>query len=316
MDRTVPGSERETDSNMKQRFKHQCEYVLLLGVVAVVRALPYRAALFVGYLIAWFSFHVLRFRVRLAAERVREVFGDQVSGREVRRITWLSWRNFVFCAIDLIRLPLISKGWIRSHAADHEEAARKMLENLKDGKGAVLACPHMGAWEVAGAAMQFSGVPIFFITGRQTNPFVDAYLNRLRGSTGIATVQRGSSLLRGVMGRLRQGQVLGFLPDVRKGSKGVSVQFLGKTANAVEGMAFFARKAGAPIVTLIATRRGWSGHHIRLCAPVLSDRTLSKRDDWQRMLQAVFADIEKAIRDEPEQWFWFNKRWILDPLGR
>jgi len=26
--------------------------------------------------------------------------------------------------------------------------------------------------------------------------------------------------------------------------------------------------------------------------------------------------LESAIREHPEQYFWFNKRWVLDPLDK
>lgn len=299
---------------MRYRLKHVCEYVFLRTVGAVLRLLPYRGALSVGYLIAWLAFHVFKYRVREAKERVRAVFGDRFSEREIRRITWLSWRDFIFYAVDLMRLSLMSMEWIKSHVIDYQDPKRIMQEHCRSGKGAILAIPHMGAWVVGATAMQFFGVPVFFITGRQKNPLVDAYLNRLRGSTGIATVQRGSSLLRSVIRRLRNGEVVAFLPDVRKPTDGVRVEFLGKEANVVEGMGFFARQADVPIITMIPTRRGWSRHHIRLCDPVLSDNKLEKREDWQRMIQEVFRSIEEAIRKQPEQWFWFNRRWILDPL--
>jgi len=32
------------------------------------------------------------------------------------------------------------------------------------------------------------------------------------------------------------------------------------------------------------------------------------------MTLAVMKIIDDAIRSNPGQWFWFNKRWILDPL--
>ena len=31
------------------------------------------------------------------------------------------------------------------------------------------------------------------------------------------------------------------------------------------------------------------------------------------MTQEVFTIMEQAIREMPEQWFWYNKSWILDP---
>ena len=43
------------------------------------------------------------------------------------------------------------------------------------------------------------------------------------------------------------------------------------------------------------------------------DPEVGKAEDCVRMTQEVFDVAEKAIRETPEQWFWFNKRWILDP---
>ncbi len=299
---------------MKYRFKHIAEYALLRCVVGIIRALPYRVALSIGWAIAWLGFHVFRFRRADAERRILSVFGDRFSRREARRIAWLSWRNFLFCAVDMMRIPGTTIGWIRSHIVDHEDARRVVRDECEGGKGAVLVCPHTGSWEMAAVIAQFLEIPIFLITGRQKNPLVDQYLNRLRGSTGIETVQRGSSLLKSVMRRLRDGKVLAFLPDVRAPSAEVKVDFLGAEANVPAGMALFARQTKVAILPVIALRIGWTKHSFRAAQPIRPDTDVPKTEDWQRMTQEVFKVIEAVIVEQPEQWFWFNKRWILDPI--
>ena len=32
------------------------------------------------------------------------------------------------------------------------------------------------------------------------------------------------------------------------------------------------------------------------------------------MTAGVLKIMDQAIREHPEQWFWFNKRWVLDPI--
>jgi len=299
---------------MKSRLAHVLEYGLVRVVTAVVRWLPYRAALFLGWLIAALFFYVGRFRVAMAKQRLHQVFGDRFSEREFNRIAWLSWRNFVFCVIDMIRLPLITLDWVKKNLSGWESARELLTTQHADGRGGILACPHMGAWETAGVGIQVMKIPIFFLTGKQSNPLVDAYINRLRSSTGIGTVQRGSSMIKGVLRKLKEGQFLAFLPDVRMATEGLRVKFLGGEANVPAGMALFARHASVPILPVIVTRIGWSRHSMCFCKPVRSDDKLEKVDDWQKMTQNVFDEIDRAIREQPEQWFWFNKRWILDPL--
>ena len=107
---------------------------------------------------------------------------------------------------------------------------------------------------------------------------------------------------------------MAFLPDVRAKTDSLRIQFLGKEANVPAGMAVFAYQADVPIISGIVTRIGWSHHKIEIMGQIIPDRTRNKQEEWQRMTQAVFTNIESAIRRQPEQWFWYNKRWILDPL--
>lgn len=299
---------------MKYVARHVAEYAAVRIVVGVIRTLPYGAALFAGWILAAAAFHVVRFRRAAAIGRIRSVFGGKYPEKEIRRIAWLSWRNFVFGIVDLMRLGSITPAWVRDRMQGADEFCSTLALHTSGGRGGILASPHMGAWEAAGVVVQVSGFPIFFITGRQKNPLVDAYLNRMRGSTGIETVPKGSSLLRSVVKKLKAGGLLAFLPDVRVQTEGVKVRFLGAEANVAAGMAVFARMADVPIYPCLLARTGWGRHSMRICPPVIPDRSVDKEKDWQRMTQDVFTIIESEIRAHPEQWFWFNKRWILDPL--
>ena len=257
----------EKEQVAKPGLRHVVEYVFVRGLSGLITLLPYRAALFIGWVVAGLSFYVFRFRVTLAKQRIRQVFGNSLSENEISRIAWQSWRNFIFCVTDLIRLPCITKTWLVDRTAGLQSVVEIMKTHCATGKGGVIACPHMGAWEVAGVAMQVMDFPIFFLTGKQKNPLVDAYINRLRGRTGIDTVQRGTLMIKGVLRRLKDGHLLAFLPDVRMATEGLPVKFLGGEANVPAGMALFARQAGVPIFPSVVTRVGWSKHAFRICPP-------------------------------------------------
>jgi len=34
------------------------------------------------------------------------------------------------------------------------------------------------------------------------------------------------------------------------------------------------------------------------------------------MMQKLVSIFDAEIRANPEQYFWFNKRWVLDPIKR
>jgi len=294
--------------------RHIIEYALLRGLAATVNRLPLRAALGIGWVHALPAFYLSRFRVAEAKRRIRRTFGERFTEDEVTRIAWTSWRNIIFTCIEMLRMGRMTVEKIQPRAENWRESMATLERHVDSGRGAVVACPHMGNWEIAGLLCHLSGIPIFSIAGRQRNPLVNDYLQRLRGEPGIETIERGSGTMRTVVRRLREGQVLAVLPDVRARDPGIQVPFLGGTANIGPGMAFFARAADVPIFPYIIRRIGWPRLRVEALAPIRPDKTLDKKGDLHRMTASVLGLVEQAIVNEPEQWFWFNKRWILDPL--
>ena len=172
---------------------------------------------------------------------------------------------------------------------------------------------HLGAVETGSEVMRQFQAPIFLIMGRQKNQLVDAHIDKIRQATGIATVKKGSSMLLSVIRRLRKGEFLAFLTDLRVPQNGIIVDFLGGKASVAPGMALFAKQGKVPILPFIMTRQGWTRHCVAFHPKDFPKPDLEKREDQERMTQLVFDIIDQAVRSQPEQWFWYNKSWILDP---
>jgi lauroyl/myristoyl acyltransferase len=300
---------------MRYRLKHIVEYAALRAGAACVRRLPYRAALGLGWFIAAAAFWLFRFRARAAQARMRAVFGAQFTADELRRFAWLSFRNLCFTAVDAVRAATLT-----AREIERFDAYQPLVETIKElrrqGTGLVVAVPHMGSWELMSALLRRHDIPLFTIAGRQRNPLFQNYLHRLRAAAGNDIITRGTGTMREALRRLKAGQVMAVLPDVRMPTPDLPIRFLGQIANIGSGMAQFARHAGAPIVPLVNLRRGWTGVAFETRPPIRPDPAADKSDDARRMTQAVFDFFDQAIRAEPGQWFWFNKRWVLDPLSR
>ncbi|MFO7871245.1 MAG: lysophospholipid acyltransferase family protein [Kiritimatiellia bacterium] len=300
---------------MKTPIKHISEYALLRLTALVVNLLPYRVALLLSWFMAAVAFYVFRFRVTAAASRIREVFGDEIGQRRIRRIAWLSWRNTVFTLIETLRFPRMTKQFTNS-VMDYGDLMEKLDTARKDGTGAIIATAHMGSWEMAGVLCRLHDIPVFYIVAPQRNLLVSRYFNRLRSAPGITVITRGGNAMKEVIKRLRAGGVLAILPDVRVRTKGLQVPFLGGEANVGTGTGLFARHMNVPIVPCIITRAGWTRHRIRVHDLIYPGKEPDRYQDIRRMTEQTLGIIEKAIRLEPEQWFWFNSRWILDPVKK
>ena len=296
---------------MRYRTKHVVEYILLRLIAGLVSIMPYRMALSVGWLVAKLASLVMRKKMLNFEKRLQSVFGNTHSDKEIKRILQLALRNFCFSAVELLRVPLTSINRIKKTFADGK--ATDLDDYCKDGKGAILALTHMGNWELAGIALANFGVPLFVIMRSQKNPLVDAYLNKTREATAIDAVKMGSKTIVGVVDKLKNGQVLAILPDIRAKKNPVTVDFLGGKADIARGMAFFAKSADVPILPVHIWREGWCKHHWKLSSDaVYPDAELSRDDDIDRMTKIVMAHFDKLIQKHPEQYFWFNKKWILN----
>jgi len=298
---------------MRHCFQYRLEYAALRASAALLRALPYRAALAVAWGFAAFVFYVCRFRRRETLRRIHEVFGAEFPSRRSRRIAWLSLRNMAFNMVEMMRASSIDRMWVDRHIPAFPAAVPQVQALIRQYGGAVISVPHMGNWDLAGWACHRYGIRMFSIAGKQKNPLVNSWINRQRES-GMTILERGGGTLKQIIRLLRDGNVLAILPDVRVYTPDLKIPFLGATANFGRGMALFAIAAKVPVIPAILRREGWTLHGFDLLPAILPDPSLDKEADARRITGIVIARVEAAIRHAPEQWFWYNKRWVLTPL--
>lgn len=300
---------------MKHKPKHYAEYALLRVVAASVQYVPLTLALAQGWLWAFILHFVIGFRRKEARRRIREVFGEQFSPKEIRRIAWRSWRNLCFNIVEIVRVPAASSDYME-HVIINTNDVLKLKEVVAaSGTGGVLVTCHFGNWEIAGLVGHYFKIPLFVIARRQKNKLVDEYLNRMRVHTGSEVVLSDDpGMLRQAVKKIKSGQVLAILPDVRSRTEALSVPFINGTANVAAGTALFARMARVPIYPALSFREGWSKHRCLFFDVIEPDMSLSKTEDYTRITTKLLALFSEQVMQHPDQYFWYNKRWVLDPL--
>lgn len=296
-----------------KKIKQRIEYGLLRALSAVIQNLPLRMAFIIGCCLAWFVHYIVRFRVITARRRIKEVFGDRFTDPEIKHIAWISWRNICFNVIEIMRMKSVNHKYITKYM---DTRSLILLEKLiESGKGAVLCVPHMGNWDLGGISAHLMGIPFFFIARRQKNPWTDAYLNRMRQVTGVETIMSDDQgMLRDAVKRLKRGMVFAILPDVRSRTPALKIPYLNGEANIAHGTSLFAHLADVPVIPALTRRVGWFRHEWAIGNPIYPDKTVDREQDFQRMTNSVFHFFNQAVQQTPEQYFWYNKRWVLDPL--
>ena len=94
--------------------------------------------------------------------------------------------------------------------------------------------------------------------------------------------------------------------------EGVLSTFFGRPVSTNQGLALLALKSGAPVLFCWGERVG-DGSHILHVGPVVEPPEGSGNRDEAvtRFTQAFDKQLEWAVRQRPEQWFWLHKRWSL-----
>ena len=113
--------------------------------------------------------------------------------------------------------------------------------------------------------------------------------------------------------RLAAGRAFAILPDLRVRKPDVAVEFLGGTANVSHAGAMFAVRCGCPIV--VAQMYSEGGRHVfNHIATLRPDPAApDRREEAARLTREAMRLLDEAVRRRPGDWFWYNKRWILEP---
>jgi KDO2-lipid IV(A) lauroyltransferase len=92
-------------------------------------------------------------------------------------------------------------------------------------------------------------------------------------------------------------------------NEAVEVTFLGKRTMATPGPAVLALRCRMPVVPIFCVREGDGRYRLTVKPAIAFERSASLRSDIAVCTQKLLDVLEPVIREYPDQWFWFHKRW-------
>ena len=293
-------------------LRHRLEYAGFRAAVALLRALPERAALALGSGLGWLAGGLLGVRRDVVDANLALAFPDRPEAWR-RRVAVESYRHLGREAVMTFRL---GRAPAETVLARTDVAGLEALRaSLAAGRGAVIVTGHLGNWELGGAAVAVRGLEVDAVAFRQANPLFDDDLVRNRARLGMRVVRKGDAP-RDALRAVREGRVPGLVADQDARRGGVFVPFLGVPAATARGPAVFALRTGADLFLGVALARDGSPrrYDVRL-EPVRVERTGDVDEDVLRLTAAHAAVLEARVREAPEQYFWQHRRWRTRPPG-
>ena len=194
------------------------------------------------------------------------------------------------------------------------EGFENVVEAHEDGKGVILAMPHLGGWDWAGCWL--GGVaryPVAAVVEVLEPSGVFEWFRDYRRSYGIEVIPLDSEAGVAVNQALSGGSIVVLLSDRHVGGAGVDVEFFGEVTTLPAGPAALALRTGAALIPAASYIRG-RGCHAVAQKPLVVAREDSFRRDVLRVTQLLAVELEKLIRAAPEQWHLFQPNWPSDEV--
>jgi len=296
----------------KSALSVNLEYFTLRFFSAVVNAIPYSLAMAGARGLGWMLFRVFEFKRRRTLNRILGVF-PSMSEREAVDVAVRSLQNLLQTGVEMMRAPSLDRAWMDRHVKDGQHYKDLLQAYVNEGKGVVIMVPHSGNWYMAAWSMAKYGLPLFAIAARQRNPKLNAWMNQQYGDIEVLDRDNRDTLSL-IREKLASGRAFAILSDLRVRNPDVEVDFFGGKANVSRSAAAFAVKAGCPIVVAIMSRRDGKHvfNHVATLRP--DPNAADKKEEARRLTREALKMLSNEIMKNPGDWFWFNKRWILEPV--
>ncbi len=289
----------------------QWQYHFLKMASRLVCLLPYSWVLALGAQVGRLYYRIAKKQRERALRQIQERMGLPLQAAQA--IIASLCVKLGQTVMEVLYIPALTPEFIAKHITI--ENRRYLDEALAEGRGVVFLTGHMGNWEWLGAVMSLVGFPMTSVIRRQENDQVTRFLNENRQWSGIEIFAKGTNEMLGAMRALKQKKILGLVADQDAGVDGQFVEFFSALTSTPSGPAVFARRFKAPVVPVFIVRRPGGGHRVLVQPPLYFEERGDEEADLLRLTQEMTTLTERVIREFPDEWLWFQKRWATRPAS-
>jgi KDO2-lipid IV(A) lauroyltransferase len=241
-------------------------------------------------------------RIHTCRTNIRRCF-PELSRREQNRMIRGAMRHAGRAIVEAGRMwarpPADNIALLRS--IEGEELIQQALDQ---GRGVILATPHLGNWELAGSYVS-SKYPLTIMYRPPLMTGLDDMIHEGRESSGGKYVPADGTGVRAQLKALNNGELIGLLPDQVPAEGGVAAPFFGLPALSMTLLSNLARKTNAVVIFCVVERLSWArGYRMKFLPP---DEAITSADTDESVAR-VNAQVEKCILLCPDQYLWTYKR--------
>jgi phosphatidylinositol dimannoside acyltransferase len=258
-------------------------------------------------------------KVQVLEGNLRRVLGyihgtPDVDGQELRTLSRAALRSYARYWFETFRLPVIPIEQIMSGMHVNPEGEAELFANLKAGRGVLVALPHMGDFEQAGAWVVKEGAGKVTVVMERLRPesVYDAFV-RFREHLGfeVLPLTGGQHPFGTLAARLRAGGLVCLVSERDLKETGVEVEMFGEKTR-VAATAALAVHTGA---ALLPTATWFEGEHewgARIGPEIPVPESGTRIEKIAAMSQQMAHAFEQAIAEHPQDWHMLQRFFLAD----
>jgi len=294
-----------------KRAGHFLVYLALRVVISIIQALSMETCDGLVRLLAYVLCDVAKFRAKTIDDNLKIALPNSTAEQR-HKIARRMWRHLLLMGIEVIHAPrkIHDTNW-RKFAFVRDR--RAIVAGMLSPRPKIIVTAHFGNFEVAGYLTGVFGFRAHTVARAIDNPFVDAYINRIREAKGQFMLPKVGSAPQ-VDGVLAAGGLMVMLGDQHAGPKGCWVDFMGRPASCHKALALFTLVSNAPMIAVYCKRTGGPMKFELGLAGLMDPEVPSPELAGVKQLTQWYNEVlEREIRKEMHQYWWLHRKWREEP---
>jgi KDO2-lipid IV(A) lauroyltransferase len=225
---------------------------------------------------------------------------------DVENLTHKAMRSYMRYWCDTFRIQNWSKERILNSVTLSN--GNLLIDRIEGGEGVVVALPHSGNWDLAGAYFCSLGMPLVTVAERLKPEALFQRFLEHRSRMGFEVLALDNRSFGTLMRRAKEKRLIALVADRDLSRSGIDVTFFGKPARMPAGPALLAIKTGIP---LIVAHVSYTPHGIHIDFHDVKVSQEGSEDDRIRKTVQLCANLfEVGISAHPEDWHMLQRIWI------
>lgn len=288
-------------------------YFAYRAAAAVARVVPESIGAPAARGVAQLAPAVLATRRAQVERNLRRILGPDIEGAALRRDVTATFDSYGRYFYELFRLATYTRDHIDAHFRCL--GIEQIDEAVAAGRGAVMALPHLGNWDFAGAWLAGQGYTVTVVAEPLEPRELFDWFVATRTRLGMRVIPLSSSAGAEVLHALRANELVCLLADRDLTGDGVEVEFFGERTTLPGGPAMLALRSGAPLFPVGCYFQPGGAHEANILGPIPTPRTRRIRDDVASITQRLAERFEDLIRVAPTHWHMLQPNWPSDRVG-